>query len=463
MITIFEKLASLKQLTSCWGDLMITLHNTLTSRKQPLKPLSEKEITMYVCGVTPYDFSHMGHGRCYTSFDVLYRLLKALGQNITYCRNYTDIDDKLLVKAEREYGDPLRYHEVARTFIKAYQEDMQRLNCLTPDHEPYATKTIPEMIEHIENLIAKDHAYVVDGDVYFRVKSFKHYGALSKRKLEDLQAGARVDINEKKEDPLDFALWKSEPEGMFWKSPWGYGRPGWHIECSAMAAKHLGKHIDIHAGGMDLIFPHHENEIAQSESVYGQPFAQIWLHNAFVRVDQEKMSKSLGNFFTLRDVFAQVDPMVVRFYFLQHHYRSPLDFSITDLKASEKAYRRLCKVFENVTCPTDRTDERVQRSALFIQLIASLQDDLNTAGALGTVFEVLSDLGNQACAVKYFLQNVLGLTLEPLVEQEVVVTPEIQSLLDARQEARNQKDWARADMLRDQLKELGYDVQDKKS
>ncbi len=441
---------------------MVTLHNTLTARKQPLKPLSEKEITMYVCGITPYDFSHMGHGRCYVSFDVLYRFLKVLGYNVHYCRNYTDIDDKLLLKAEREYGDALRYQDVARIFIKAYQEDMHRLNCLPPDYEPYATKTIPEMIEHIQKLIDNGHAYAVDGDVYFRVKSFKDYGALSKRKIDDLQAGARVDINEKKEDPLDFALWKSEPDGMFWKSPWGYGRPGWHIECSAMAAKHLGKHIDIHAGGMDLIFPHHENEIAQSESVYGHYFAQLWLHNAFVRVNQEKMSKSLGNFFTLRDIFAQVDPMVVRFYFLQHHYRSPLDFSIEDLKASEKAYRRLCKAFEGSACPVDGSDEHVQNSPLFKKLMSFLQDDLNSAGALGVVFEELGDLDEQICAVKFFLQKVLGLTLVPLVEEVAAITPEIQRLLDERQQARAQKDWSRADKLRDQLKDLGYDVQDKK-
>lgn len=442
---------------------MVTLHNTLTAQKQVVQPLLADTITMYVCGITPYDFSHMGHGRCYVSFDVLYRLLKAVGYSVTYCRNYTDIDDKLLFKAEQEYGDPMRYQDVAQKFIKAYREDMHALHCLAPDHEPYATKTIPEMIDHIAKLIEKGHAYAVDGDVYFRVKSFADYGALSKRKVEDLQAGARVDINEKKENPLDFALWKGESEGAFWKSPWGYGRPGWHIECSAMAAKHLGKHIDIHAGGMDLIFPHHENEIAQSESVYGRHFAQIWLHNAFVRVNQEKMSKSLGNFFTLRDVFAQVDPMVVRFYFLQHHYRSPLDFSLEDMKASEKAYRRLCKAFEGSACPVDQTDEHVQHSPLFKRLLDFLKDDLNTAAALGLVFEELSDLDEQRCAVKYFIQNVLGLTLVQLAEQEVVITPEIQRLIDARELARVEKKWTQADALREQLRQLGYDVQDKKS
>ncbi len=439
---------------------MVTFYNTLTSQKQRLQPLSGNTVTLYVCGVTPYDFSHMGHGRCYVSFDVLYRFLKMLGYKAIYCRNYTDIDDKLLIKAEQEYGDRMRYHDVAKKFIKAYQEDMHRLNCLTPDYEPYATHTIPEMIDHIAALIAKGHAYAVDGDVYFRVKSFADYGALSKRKLEDLQAGARVDINDKKEDPLDFALWKGEPEGEFWKSPWGYGRPGWHIECSAMAKKHLGEHIDIHAGGMDLIFPHHENEIAQSESVYGKHFANIWLHNAFVRINQEKMSKSLGNFFTLREVFEQVDPMVIRFYLLQHHYRSPLDFTLDDLKASEKAYRRLCKAFEDTQAPTDVHDARVQHSEIFKQLTAFLAEDVNTAGALGLVFEQLTHLGNQAPAVKYFVQQVLGLTLAPLTQ--VAVTAEIQALLDAREQARLEKKWTQADALREQLRQLGYEVQDKK-
>jgi cysteinyl-tRNA synthetase len=441
---------------------MITLSNTLTNKKEKFSPLDPKEVKLYVCGITPYDFAHIGHGRCYITFDVLYRLLKTEYPKVTYCRNFTDVDDKLMARAEKELGDKLRYHEVAQKFIKAYTEDVTRLNCLPPDIEPLATQTIDAIITLVQGLIDKGLAYEVDGDVYFSVRDFKDYGKLSKRKLDDLQAGARVDINDKKKDPLDFALWKAEKEGTFWKSPWGYGRPGWHIECSAMAGKHLGEHIDIHAGGMDLIFPHHENEVAQSEGVYGADFARYWMHNAFVQLDKEKMSKSLGNFFTLREVFEQFDPMVIRFYILQHHYRSPLDFSFDDIKASEKAYRRLCKAFSGATCAASLDDEHVQDSQIFKQLMRFVKDDLNSAGAMGIVFENLSDLQEDLCAVKLFLQEILGLTLKPLPEVTVKITPEIQALIDAREQARADKDWAKADELRDTLVELGVAVQDKK-
>lgn len=440
---------------------MITVSNTLTNKKETFSPLDADHVKLYVCGITPYDFAHIGHGRCYITFDVLYRLLKTMYPKVTYCRNFTDVDDKLMARAEKELGDKLRYHEVAQRFMDAYTQDMQQLNCLVPDIQPLATGTIDQIIEITQKLIEKGLAYEVDGDVYYRVKKFKDYGKLSKRKLEDLIAGARVDINEKKEDPLDFALWKAEAEGTFWKSPWGYGRPGWHIECSAMAFKHLGQHIDIHAGGMDLIFPHHENEIAQSEGAYGADFARYWLHNAFVRIDKEKMSKSLGNFFTLRDVFQTFDPMVIRFYILQHHYHSPLDFSFDDIKASEKAYRRLCKTFATSMCPASFDDEHVQASPLVKELMRFVQDDLNTVGALGVVFENLTDLQEELCAVKLFLQNILGLTLKPLPEKTVEITPEIQALITEREQARLNKDWKKADQLRDKLVELGVDIQDK--
>jgi cysteinyl-tRNA synthetase len=442
---------------------MITLSNTLTNKKEQFTPLSPDEVKLYVCGITPYDFAHIGHGRCYVTFDVLYRLLKFSYSKVTYCRNFTDIDDKLMARAEKDLGDKLRYHEIAQQFMKAYTQDVTKLNCLPPDIEPLATETIDAIIDIVQKLIDKGLAYEVDGDVYYSVRKFKDYGKLSKRKLEDLQSGARVTINDKKKDPLDFALWKAEEENTFWKSPWGYGRPGWHIECSAMAGKHLGEHIDIHAGGMDLIFPHHENEVAQSEGVHGADFARYWMHNAFVQLDKEKMSKSLGNFFTLRDVFEQFDPMVIRFYILQHHYRSPLDFSFDDIKASEKAYRRLCKAFANSTCPSASIDdEHVQESSIFKQLMRFVKDDLNTVGALGVVFENLSDMQEEQCAIKLFIQNILGLTLKPLPEVVVEITPEIQALIDAREQARVDKDWAKADELRDKLTALGVEVQDKK-
>ncbi len=441
---------------------MITLSNTLTNKKEQFIPLSEEEIKLYVCGITPYDFAHIGHGRCYVTFDVLYRLLKHMYPKVTYCRNFTDVDDKLMARAEKELGDKLKYHDVAQKFMKAYTEDVKNLNCLPPDIEPLATRTIDAIIELVQDLVTKGIAYEVDGDVYFSVRDFKDYGKLSKRKIDDLQAGARVDINDKKKDPLDFALWKAEEEGTFWKSPWGYGRPGWHIECSAMAGKHLGKHIDIHAGGMDLIFPHHENEIAQSEAAHGKEFARFWLHNAFVQLNKEKMSKSLGNFFTLRDVFEKFDPMVIRFYILQHHYRSPLDFSFDDIKASEKAYRKLCKAFASESCAADLNAEHVQDSPIFKQLMRFVKDDLNTAGAIGVVFENLTDLQEELCAVKLFIKEILGLTLKPLPEVIVEITPEIQVLIDERDQARTNKDWSRADKLRDKLVELGVEVKDRK-
>ncbi|MDR3550823.1 MAG: class I tRNA ligase family protein, partial [Candidatus Babeliales bacterium] len=319
-------------------------------------------------------------------------------------------------------------------------------------------------IQFIQGLVDNGHAYVVGGDVYYSIPSFADYGKLSKQKLDDLCVGARVEANEDKKNPLDFALWKGEPEGEFWKSPWGWGRPGWAIECSAMAAKHLGKHIDIHAGGMDLIFPHHENEIAQSEGLYGKNFSNYWMHNAFVRIDKEKMSKSLGNFFTLRDVFEKFDPMVIRYYYLNHYYRAPLDFSFDDIAALQKSYQKLCRVFEKYT--VSKTDVlRMNQSAIVKQMLLFLNDDLNMPGMLGVLFENLTALQTnqeEAVLVKAFLQNILGLTLQPLPEKEIEITPEIEQLIKYRDAARAAKNWAQADAIRDQLKALGFEAQDKK-
>src|SRR3989304_813986 len=336
--------------------MMIKITNTLSGTKEAFKSREPGKVRLYVCGVTPYDNAHIGHGRVYVTFDMLYRLLHYLDYEVTYCRNFTDIDDKLLNKAEAAFGDRLRYKEIADSYIKSYTEDMRKLNTLPPDYEPRVTENIDAIIAFIQGLIGARKAYVANGDVYFHIQAFPDYGKLSKQKLDELRAGARVEVSELKKDPLDFALWKSEPEGQFWKSPWGYGRPGWHIECSALAATYLGKHIDIHAGGMDLIFPHHENEIAQSEGRYGAPFSKYWMHNAFVRVDKEKMSKSLGNFFTLQDVFKNIDPMVIRYYYITHHYRAPLDFSFDDIAAVQKSYQRLCKLFSTSTIKSDKAD-----------------------------------------------------------------------------------------------------------
>jgi cysteinyl-tRNA synthetase len=439
----------------------LKLKNTLTNEKQQFVPLDVNMVKMYVCGITPYDYAHVGHGRCYVTFDVLYRLLKASGYDVTYVRNFTDIDDKLIARAQKELGDGARYAEVAQKFIDAYHEDLKNLNCLDPEHEPRVTETIPEIIEFIQGLIEKDHAYEVNGSVYFAVNSFDNYCKLSKRDVDDLRAGARVEVNSEKRNPLDFALWKAEEGDTFWQSPWGHGRPGWHIECSVMAKKLLGNTIDIHAGGMDLIFPHHENEIAQSEALHGCEFAKYWLHNAFVQIDKEKMSKSLGNFFTLRQVFEQFDPMVVRFMILNHHYRNPLDFSFDDLKVAEKTYQRLCKLF-NATEPASKLDVK---NPVIERMLNFLFDDLNTTGLLGVLFEHFKQLQEDQdlrAQVKNILVDLLGLRLIPLPEQEIVVTDEIEQLIAAREQARVTKDWARADELRDKLKELGYEVQDKK-
>lgn len=443
---------------------MFTITNTLTGKKELFKSIVPNKVDLYVCGITPYDYAHLGHGRVYVIFDVLYRLLSLSGNQVNYCRNYTDIDDKLLAKAAREFGDEHSFKDVADRYIQAFTHDMDRLNCLPPTYEPRVTETIPDIIQFIQGLVDNGHAYVVGGDVYYSIPSFADYGKLSKQKLDDLCVGARVEANEDKKNPLDFALWKSEPDNSFWKSPWGWGRPGWAIECSAMAAKHLGKHIDIHAGGMDLIFPHHENEIAQSEGLYGKNFSNYWMHNAFVRIDKEKMSKSLGNFFTLRDVFEKFDPMVIRYYYLNHYYRAPLDFSFDDISALQKSYQRLCRVFEPYK--TSSSDvARMSQSAIVKQMLVFLNDDLNMPGMLGVLFENLTALQankEEAVLVKSFLQQVLGLTLQPLAEKEIEITPEIEQLIKDRDAARAAKNWAQADAIRDQLKALGFEAQDKK-
>lgn len=438
---------------------MLLLTNTLSGKVEPFNPSTTSRATLYVCGITPYDYAHIGHGRCYVTFDILYRLLRTLYPNVIYCRNFTDIDDKILHKAEQELHNKYNYRQISEKFIMAYHEDMQQLNCISPTYEPRVTETIPEIIALIEQLIANGYAYQVDGDVYYRVTKFSTYGALSKRNIDDLQVGARVEVNEKKENPLDFALWKQD-EG-FWQSPWGIGRPGWHIECSAMAQKYFGASLDIHGGGMDLIFPHHENEIAQSEGAHGCKFAHTWIHNAFVRINKEKMSKSLGNFFTLRDVFAKYDPMVIRYYILQHHYRSPLDFAFEDVDAAQKAYHKLCKAFTAIATQ-EHTLTTVSQHPLAQQMLKFLYQDLNTPGVLGVVFENLTATASELAILKLILQQILGLTLEPIQEGVITITSEIQALIDERNAARASKDWATSDRLRDQLMKLGIDVKDNK-
>lgn len=440
---------------------MLLITNTKTGKKEEFKSLAPHKVLMYVCGITPYDSAHLGHGRCYVSFDLLYRLLQFLGYTVTYCRNFTDIDDKLIRRAQERLGDGFKYREIADQYIKAYHEDMAALNNLPPTFEPRVTDNIPQIIAFVKGLIERGYAYQSGNSVYFAIADFPQYGVLSKHNLADLRAGARVEVSDEKRDPLDFALWKGEDEGTFWQSPWGWGRPGWHIECSALARTYLGETIDIHAGGLDLVFPHHENEVAQSEALSGEVFARYWMHNGFVQINKEKMSKSLGNFFTLRDVYTEYDPQVLRYYYVTHQYRTPLDFAFDDLKAAGVSYRKLIRFFANT--------EAAHHINHDLPVVAAMRDalcnDLNTPAAFGILFESLPLLegdGVQRSNVKAFLQKVLGLQLQPIAEKTVELTPEMEQLIAARERARAEKNWAQSDILRDQLAALGYKVQDKK-
>ena len=439
----------------------LTITNTLTGQKEKFVPLIDSQVKMYVCGITPYDYAHIGHGRVYVTFDIMYRLLTFLGYQVSYCRNFTDIDDKLLNKAAKEFGDQMRYHEIARRYIDAYHQDMQSLQCLPPTYEPYVTETINEIIVIVQNLIDQGHAYTVNGSVYYSVSSFENYGKLSKQNLDELSAGARVEIDLEKHSPLDFALWKSEENGTFWQSPWGWGRPGWHIECSAMANKFLGAQIDLHAGGQDLTFPHHENEIAQSEGAHNSQFAKYWMHNAFVQINKEKMSKSLGNFFTLKDIFKSYDPMILRYYLACHNYNTPLEFDINELGKLQKSYQRLALALNEVST-TQVTIEQVKSNPVTHKMLQFICDDLNISGLFGVIFENLTqmDLESKQC-VKFFLQQIIGLTMLS-IEHQLEITPQIQDLIDQRESARAVKNWALADQIREELSSLGLIIQDKK-
>ncbi|HWI41470.1 MAG TPA: cysteine--tRNA ligase, partial [Verrucomicrobiae bacterium] len=319
--------------------MSLRVYNTMTGSKEEFRPVAPPNVGMYVCGVTVYDHCHIGHARANVVFDVIYRYLRYRGYDVTYVRNYTDIDDKIINRANAE---GVTYDVISERFIREFDRDMQALGLDLPTHQPKATEHIDGIIRIVEELIRRGHAYQAGGDVYFAVRSFAGYLKLSGRNIDDMQAGARVEVDEKKQDPMDFALWKeAKPGEPFWESPWGNGRPGWHIECSAMSMKFLGDTFDIHGGGKDLVFPHHENEIAQSEAATGKPFARYWLHNGFVNINSEKMSKSLGNFFTIKEVLERFDSEVLRFFLLSAHYRSPIDFSDKNLKEAAAALTRI--------------------------------------------------------------------------------------------------------------------------
>ncbi|MFH2084309.1 MAG: cysteine--tRNA ligase, partial [Candidatus Omnitrophota bacterium] len=322
----------------------IFFYNTLTKKKEDFAPLKEGEAGMYVCGITPYDYTHLGHGRCYVVFDAIRKFLKSAGYNVKYVQNFTDIDDKIIARAAEKNTDCLT---LSSRFIDEYYTDIRRLGVDDADVSPKVSEHIGDIIEAVSKLMEKGFAYEIAGSVYYRIGKFQDYGKLSGRNTADLKPGARVEVDKEKESPLDFAVWRKSAEGEpGWDSPWGKGRPGWHIECSVMSAKYLGQTLDIHAGGQDLVFPHHENEIAQSEAITGKPFSRFWLHNGFVTINKEKMSKSLSNFFTLRDIYKKFSPQAVRFFLLSQHYRSPIDFSEDALSDAERTLERVNRAFE---------------------------------------------------------------------------------------------------------------------
>ncbi len=447
------------------------LHNSYTNQIEEFKPIEDNKVKMYVCGPTVYDYAHLGHARCYITWDVLYRYLKFKGYDVTYCRNVTDVDDKILKKAEKEGKTP---EEVSQYWYKQFENSMKALNTLKPDVEPFATKTLGEMISIVKDLIKNDYAYEANGDVYFRVKKFPKYGYLSKQPIDQLESGARIEVGEHKEDPLDFALWKKD-EKFGYNSPWGVGRPGWHIECSAMSRKYLGKTIDIHAGGADLIFPHHENEIAQSECANGCKFVNYWLHNGFVTINKEKMSKSLGNFLTIDDLLKKYDANTIRFFILTNHYRMPVEFSDEALTSAQAGVKRLLNAKRtkiNDELDITKTDE-------YKQFVEAMDDDLNTSKALAVLFELANKANKDdkdAFTVLYKLASVLGFSfdkaelskedLEKAVAHVSSVLGEkfssIEKLIEFRKKAREEKNWAVADKIRIALDEVGILVKDSK-
>jgi cysteinyl-tRNA synthetase len=457
------------------------LYNTMTGKKEEFVPIEKGKVRMYSCGPTVYNYFHIGNARPFIIFDALRRYLEYRNFEVIFVQNFTDIDDKMIKRANEE---GIKVSELAERYIGEYYRDARALGIRDATYAPKATENIGQMIELIEKLFEKGYAYISDGDVYFSTRKFEGYGKLSHRNIDDLEAGgARVAVGEKKKDPLDFALWKSQKPGEpAWKSPWGMGRPGWHIECSVMAKRYLGETIDIHSGGQDLIFPHHENEIAQSEAANGRVFARYWLHNGFLNVNNEKMSKSLGNFFTVRDIARHFDYEVIRFFMLSAHYRSPINFSDEMLEQSKNGLERMYKCLENLqylkkTSVKDGTDidneEKLieKLNELKEKFIMSMDDDMNTADAIAAMFEMVREInaftGSKASVSKKTIDycidmlnehgNVLGLLQN---KNKNTIDSEVEELIKNRKQARNNKDWKTADEIRDKLKEMGIVLED---
>jgi cysteinyl-tRNA synthetase len=447
--------------------MTLRIYNTLSRQTEEFKPIDPEHVRMYVCGITVYDLCHVGHARSQIAFDVVYRWLKALGYSVTYVRNITDIDDKIIRRA-LERGMPIR--QLTEEMTRAMHEDFDALGITRPNHEPAATAYVPHMLEMISALEQKGLAYRAgNGDVNFAVRRFPGYGKLSGKSLDQLRAGERVAVHEGKEDPLDFVLWKSakeaEPDDAKWDSPFGRGRPGWHIECSAMGCALLGEHFDLHGGGMDLQFPHHENEIAQSEGSTGRPFVNYWLHNGFLNVDNVKMSKSLGNFFTIRDVLKHFDGETVRFFMLRTHYRSPFNFSDSNLEDARHALRRLYTALDLVQAAPLEVDWSQPQAAAFR---SAMNDDFNTPAAMAVLFDLAGEVNRSRSPEAAGLLNALGRTLGLLqqVPRQYLQggtggdDERIARLIAERAEAKKARDFARADRIRDDLQAEGIVLQD---
>jgi len=458
----------------------LKVYNTLTGKKEEFIPLVPGKVGMYVCGPTTYNYIHLGNARPLVVFDTVRRYLEYLGYQVTYVQNFTDVDDKIIKRAQEEQEPPL---QLAARYVEEYFKDAGDLNVRKATVHPKVSGHMQEIIDFVQGLVDKGYAYEIDGDVYFAVTSFAEYGKLSKRDLEDLQAGARVEVAEQKRHPGDFALWKkAKPGEPSWSSPWGEGRPGWHIECSAMSHKYLGESFDIHAGGMDLIFPHHENEIAQSECLHGTPMARYWLHNGFITVNQEKMSKSLGNFFLLRDILQKFDGPVVRFYLLSTHYRSPLDFDDEKLEMAQKGLERLQNAYRLLREALDEQDGKEAGTAVAPEspelaefrerFIEAMNDDFNTALAIAVLFDLARTINGMvadskqkdslpaAQALFLELAGVLGLELTSEAKISGELEKEIEELIEKRQQARKNKNYQEADAIREQLKEMGVILED---
>ncbi|NLO09968.1 MAG: cysteine--tRNA ligase [Clostridiales bacterium] len=455
------------------------IYNTLTQQKEEFIPIEKNKVRMYVCGPTVYNYIHIGNARPAIFFDTVRRYFEYRGYEVNYVSNFTDVDDKIIKRANEEGTSSA---EISERYIKEFEKDMDTLNVLPASHHPKATEEIDGMIKMITTLIEKGHAYEKSGTVYFITRSFKEYGKLSKKKIDDLEAGSRIAVSEEKNDPMDFVLWKPKKDGEpFWSSPWGDGRPGWHIECSVMSSKYLGEQIDIHGGGEDLIFPHHENEIAQSEAATDQPFARYWMHNAFINIDDKKMSKSEGNFFTVRDITNDYSGQVIRFFMLNAHYRSPLNFSRDLIEAAKNSLTRILTSVEQLEyllkSGAIKREELFEEEKAILEeadrlqdkFIGAMEDDFNTADAIAAIFELVK-LANVNCTAnssKEFitaimdkiisLSDILGINAK---KEEEILPEEIERLIEERQAARKNKDFTKSDQIRDALLEKGIILED---